>query len=209
MKDGAIDPSPVCTQYLFAEPTIFSPENKNIGKYSKTIFRNTHKFERAGIHFPIPLSNITDQIISTLPGGQVLDQDPTPSKIMEAYKFAQINHYRVKSAENYLIKYIRGRPNIHGFINPQYYLGINDYYEAKDHSILRYQPQVNQIMDSFMTDPKLKSLHEQAIEWHKTKIESYKTSADFGPLFEELCQIYAERNEKHALRMSNQALRNG
>jgi hypothetical protein len=94
------------------------------------------------------------------------------------YGLAQLNHYALGSAENFLVKAERGRPNRTAEpIGLDYWIDRN-FDTVPDDAILRHLPAVRQGVADLLEDPALRALSEAAIAWRRERIEALKLTSD-------------------------------
>lgn len=104
------------------------------------------------------------------------------------YGLAQMNHYSVGSAESFLAKAARGRPNrMHLPIDLSYWVERN-FNEVEDKRILRHVDAVRADLDMLLTDTQLGRLHEQGITARRDQIVEQLRSEDGFNMFTHLAQ---------------------
>ncbi len=101
------------------------------------------------------------------------------------YKLAQVNHYAVRYQDTFLLKFQKGM--VHGGMerDAEYWrrMNLND---QTDTSILRMRPKMKEIYDRLLEDPELKSLHEGACDWLKTRISDARKDPELEALYHRL-----------------------
>lgn len=156
----------------------------------KSIFRRDQNFVRLGVHRPL----IEQQALKTKKwfdgnGMPICLSDKTFHQgTQHKYKIAQINHYSVGSAENFLIKVARGRANrMHLPIDLSYWIERN-FNETKDRKILRHVDFVRAAVASLASDIEINKLHKQGIFIRKERIAEQLRSEEGFNLFTHLVQ---------------------
>lgn len=157
----------------------------------KSLFRKEQGFSRLGVHRP----HIEPQ---DLEESKWVDGNGASFRLSERtfhpgaqrkYSVAQINHYSVGSAESFLAKVARGRPNrMHLPIDLGYWVERN-FNEVEDRRILRHVDAVRAEVASLLSDPELSELHEQGVAARKALIGERLRSEDGFELFTHLAQI--------------------
>ena len=173
---------PVTEQFAMGEYEWDEKERPLTGKFVKSIYTNQHKFQRMGLHAPVSLEEHISDTKRVLPGGLDSVIDGKRRETPPLFTHAQVNHYALRSMDSFLIKRARGRAN-----HMSHVLGV-DYWnkfnlnDEKDTSIDRYKKAKNKILKEFKSDKVLKSLHKDAVEWHKRKSASIKMDLELDEL---------------------------
>lgn len=101
-------PAPICTTFTECAPAALVAEWPIS---FKTLYR-TAAFEGAGIHRPRPHLITTEGVVTG--SGLVPHADALAQSVCAdpgQYSLAQVNHYRVRDAESFLVARVRGRAN--------------------------------------------------------------------------------------------------
>lgn len=147
----------------------------------KSLFRNGPGLKRLGVHAPrfdkAARGSWVDgcgvRIIA--PGGTYLHNTGP------RYGLAQINHYALGSAEGFLVKAARGRPNHSDEpIGVDYWIERN-FNQIEDRRILRHSEAVKDGIAALLSDERLARLCGAAELWRKSRIATLKTE---DPMFE-------------------------
>ena len=85
------------------------------------------------------------------------------------YELAQINHYALRTRENYLMKAARGRGYTGDTIGADYWHKMNRN-EELDTTIQPLLPEAKEAYDALLADPVLHKLHLKAVTWHRNAI---------------------------------------
>ncbi|MEM7470918.1 MAG: glycosyltransferase family 2 protein [Pseudomonadota bacterium] len=101
------------------------------------------------------------------------------------YALAQINHYAVRTRENYLMKAARGRAYTPDFLGAEYWHQM-DRNEVEDLSIQPLLPAAREVYDALLADPVLRGLHDQSVAWHHAAIDSVARSETGKALMAEI-----------------------
>lgn len=162
-------------------------------RFVKTIFRNTEKFERMGIHRPY-LDAPEEDIDWVLPNGFKVPNDEKQGLLHVrknySYDVAQINHYALRSMEAFLIKKVRGRPNHMSHKTGPDYWEKFDHNEAEDMTIC---PLFEKALDIksvyFRESPLLEELHFKSHEVHRKKVDAILSKPWAKPFVDEIIQL--------------------
>lgn len=92
------------------------------------------------------------------------------------YDLAQVNHYAIRTRENYLLKAARGRGYTGDTIGADYWHNMNRN-EELDTTIQPLLAEARDAFDALMTDPVLHKLHLKAVAWHRAEIDKTAKSA--------------------------------
>jgi len=152
------------------------------GKFVKSLYTNKEKFQRMGLHGPVAFEKHEPGITRVLPGGALYTVEGKRTEHAPVWDVAQVNHYAVRSLESFLIKRARGRANhSHHTLGVEYWdkFNLND---VPDTSIVQYRSETASLVAQFMADKELKSLHEQAVDWHQRKAASIKMDPEMDGL---------------------------
>lgn len=155
----------------------------------KTLFRNSDAITGLGVHRPEGLGHAVDGngVQAALPPGTVA-ATPAPR-----YGMAQINHYALGSAQNFLVKAARGRPNRSDEpIGLDYWIdrNLND---VEDRRILRHAPAVRDQIAGWMGDPALGDLHRASVAWRQARIAALMRESDPFYCFARISQMGSTR----------------
>ncbi len=157
-------------------------------RFVKSIFRQGELYNRFGLHNPHPKSDLSSDILRTVPGGNTQEPAPFGNHVGPPFGFdvAQLNHYAVRSTQAYLAKRSRGRAN-----HSSQSLGT-DYWDrwnrggSADETILRYKDEVDALIEVFKSDDDLKRLHRKAFRWHKNLISELMDMPEYQELYQSL-----------------------
>jgi Glycosyl transferase family 2 len=187
--DGRLDyeDRPVTQQFLRAARTPAADEL--IGAFPKSIFRGGETLaalERLGIHAPIIRPDAGRDLRRELPGGVPLIPLPAPLLVQADYRFAQINHYVLRSRDSFLVKRDRGKVNHVEKDMAFNYWARNDKAEEPCDAIRRYDAEAARWRDTLMADARLAMLHHRAVRWHRNRIAALKKDKDFRKLIAQI-----------------------
>jgi hypothetical protein len=177
---------PVTTQFPFAEKA--SP---GMAVYPKALFRGLENVHRIGIHGPVPRADLGRKLRRELPGGAPYNSVRHPLFVLADYRFAQINHYALRSRASFLVKRERGRVNHMG---QDMGLDYWDRFERCDlacKAIRRYDPQVAEWRQRLMADEILADLHNAAVRWHRKRARKLKSHPDWADFVAQIAQRQA------------------
>lgn len=159
----------------------------------KSLFRRDPRFERLGVHRPLTGAD------HPAPGGWVdgnghafaLTDSSFSVTAEDRYGLAQINHYALGSAESFLVKAARGRPNhMDQPIDLGYWVERN-FNAVEDTRILRHAGALRDGVAALMADDALRHLHDQGIAWRQARIARALTDHEQFLLFTRLAQCPA------------------
>lgn len=155
--------------------------------FFKTLVREHHNFEmsvsitktwspraRFGPYRFKRLKYYCDGKIIEIPQGLPFDDLIGPIRFHCARsRVAQINHYSVRTRELCMLKRVKGDVN-----KNQGTYGTDEYFERlnlndeEDRSVLRYAAKRNELMKTWLSDPKLKELHDKSIEFTRDRLQT-------------------------------------
>lgn len=156
----------------------------------KSLFRRYQEFVRLGVHRPRIEPQALDKSKWVDGNGASFRLSEKTFHLDKKHKYgvAQINHYSVGSAESFLAKAARGRPNrMHLPIDLGYWVERN-FNDVEDRRILRHVDAVRAEVISLLTDAELSELHEQGIVARRTRIVEQLRSEHSFTLFTHLAQ---------------------
>lgn len=155
----------------------------------KSLFRNGPNIQRLGVHQPRLKTppNSLDWVDGN--GLPVNIQHGTVSLTGKPrYGLAQINHYALGSAESFLVKADRGKPNrSEDPIGLDYWLDRN-FNDIEDTRILRHADAVQRAVDDMLTDAPLAELYQQGVDRRKKRIAELLKELEPFYLFTRLLQ---------------------
>lgn len=150
--------------------------------FPKTLCRGVEKVRRIGIHAPVPRDNLPEPLRIELPGGIPKPEGAHKVFVRADYRFAQINHYALRSRDSFLVKRDRGRVNHTNQTMDFDYWAKFDVAEERCDAIRRYDPAAAEWRLRMMADPELAEMHRQAVAWHRARIAALRDDPHFQPL---------------------------
>jgi hypothetical protein len=99
------------------------------------------------------------------------------------YDLVTLNHYAIRSAESFLVKRDRVRPDPAARSRDVAYWNTFNRNDEADVSILPRLDRARAVRRGFADDPVLGPLHEEAVAWHKARIAELRASPREGALF--------------------------
>lgn len=175
---------PITKQFTMAE---HAPDRRRkAGKFKKSLFTGLDRFKRVGLHAPIPSEDFADKIKTVLPGGKVFAVGRELTGEVPSFEIAQVNHYALRAADTFLVKRARGRANHMSHVLGWDYWRKFDLSQVEDHSIRRYDRAVGRWLETFMNDPELRALHDQSVDWYRSKIAELRGDKDLEPLVDQI-----------------------
>ncbi len=171
-------PGRITTQFLHARaaphPASMAPV------YPKSLFRGLENLHRIGVHQPIPKPDLGRDLVTEAPGGQPMVRQRHPMFVQADYRYAQVNHYCLRSRDSFLVKRERGRVN---HVGQGMDLDYWDRFNAADvpcDAIRRYDGATEDWLARLMADAVLGPLHAAAVIWHRARIAALHARADWA-----------------------------
>lgn len=166
----------------------------------KTLFRN-RGLRRLGVHQPrlqpgaaLRWADSNGAAIPA-PQGTVLPHD------RPRYRLAQLNHYALRSAEEFLLKAARGRPNRSDLPIGLDYWAERNFNQCTDRGAARHASALQAGIDALLAaDPELARLQAQAVAWRQARIAALKRQMEPFALYARLLTA----GETQALPMARQ-----
>lgn len=143
----------------------------------KTLFRNEIVYGTRNNHRPFHTSFSTTGHIWRDGSGRKLGPDftDTRTKAIESrstLKFAQLNHYAIRSIEAFIVKVDRGAVASAARLEaPEKYFRNYDTIGEPDLSHSKLSAKASRILQEFKRDPVLSKLHDKAFVWHKNRFQ--------------------------------------
>jgi hypothetical protein len=150
--------------------------------YPKSMFRGLENLHRIGVHQPVPRPDLGRDLVIEAPGGQPPLRQRHPMFVQADYRFAQVNHYCLRSRDSFLVKRDRGRVNHVGQGMDMDYWDRFDVAEMPCDAVRRYDAVTNDWMARLLADPVLEGLHRAAVIWHRARIAALLARADVAPM---------------------------
>ena len=181
-SDGITDYSdlPVTQQFRRANPM---PALEAMhGAFPKSLFRGGSTLaalERIGVHMPIIKPADARALRLELPNATVRLPLPQALHVQADYRFAQVNHYCVRSRDSFLVKRDRGKVNHVNKVMEIDYWRRNDVSVELSPTAHRYDDATAGWMATLRADQRLNMLHGRAVNWHRRTIADLKTRPDF------------------------------
>ncbi|MEO1541035.1 MAG: glycosyltransferase family 2 protein [Pseudomonadota bacterium] len=184
----AFDPDSVLDQFTQAAPeTLVWPLRAIL---YKCLFRNSGTYRKLGVHRPRgrrdggPFAWV-DGSGRPFPGAGP-ESSPAVVHSEGQYALAQLNHYAVKSAEDFLVKRDRGKPNhMEQEIDLAYWVDRN-FNTVEDLSAHRLKAERRALLQDLRADGQLADLEQRAIDWRRARIVWLLTDLDTFLLFSRL-----------------------
>lgn len=154
----------------------------------KTLFRNNDVFARYKAHRPhVNLDTVKDPehpyvgIVWKDAGGRTTDASQVGWKMWRGFTHdhARVHHYAVRSVDSFLVKRDRGRTNHVGQDQGLEYWKELNHNEVENRSLLAKMPAMREIKAKMLEDAELKSLHDEACDWHKAKADELREREDW------------------------------
>ena len=177
-----------------------APDKFRKGWGVKTLFR-PYEGMRLGIHRPHIKSLKTDPEAARILRDQAWvngSGKPMPkefnlsgwrsTKPTLGYKWAELNHYGVKSHEAYLLRRLRGNVNNKEDKYNAAYFSVFDRNEIEAPNVLRHLRGTKKIVARLLEDPALRALQERALDFHRERVERLRATPDYEAWLAELKQ---------------------
>jgi hypothetical protein len=181
-SDGLCDyqDTPITQQFCRAAASPARPTST--GAFPKSLFRGGDTLaalERLGIHMPIIKTAQDRSLRLELPNAVARAALPQALHVQADFRFAQVNHYCVRSRDSFLVKRDRGKVNHVDKVMEIDYWHRNNAADVPDTSARRYDAATAGWLETLRADPRLNMLHGRAVNWHRKKIEDLKKRPDF------------------------------
>lgn len=155
----------------------------------KTLYRNDATYGKPGVHRPrSPDKARLDTARWFDSHGRALDDQFKTRRIFSNYGqanygLAQINHYPLGAMESYVLKADRGRA-VHSddLLGMDYWVERN-FSSDTDTTIRRYDTVRDAQWAALREDPKLVTLHDDAVRWRKARFDILMEQEPFRALF--------------------------
>ncbi len=181
-SDGITDYQDVPVTQQFQRANATAPAGTVNGAFPKSVFRGGKTLaalERIGVHMPI-IKPIKERALRIeLPNATVRIPLPQALHVQADYRFAQINHYCVRSRDSYLVKRDRGKVNHVNKLMEFEYWRRNDIAVEPSLTARRYDDATATWLATLRADKRLNMLHGRAVNWHRRTIAELKTRPDF------------------------------
>ena len=181
-SDGIRDFAETPITQQFQRAAASPPRPSTTGAFPKSLFRGGETLaalERLGIHMPIIKSTQNRELRLELPAGVARATLPQKMHVQADFRYAQVNHYCVRSRDSFLVKRDRGKVNHVDKVMEIDYWHRNNAADVPDASARRYDAATAGWMTTLRADPRLNMLHGRAVNWHIKKIAELKTRPDF------------------------------
>lgn len=155
----------------------------------KTLHRNDGTYRKLGVHRPRDPDPDRLADARWFDGeGRVLDEQFKTHRIFSPYgrsnhALAQLNHYPLGAMESFVLKADRGRA-----VHADQMLGLDYWVERnwntdEDTSIRRYADATEGLRADLMSEPDLAAMHDQAVEWRRTRFDELMRQEPYRALF--------------------------
>lgn len=102
------------------------------------------------------------------------------------YKWAELNHYAVKSYEAYLLRRVRGNVNNKEDKYNEAYFALFDRNEEEHLNATRHARGVKRKMAEILSDPVMRDLQDKALEFHAKRVEMLRSTGEYEHWLAEL-----------------------
>jgi hypothetical protein len=172
-----------------------APDGTVWGAFPKSVFRGGSTLaalERIGVHMPIIKPDKDRVLRLELPNATPRIPLPQALHVQADYRFAQVNHYCVRSLDSFLVKRDRGKVNHVNKVMEIDYWRRNDIAVEPSLTARRYDEAVAGWMEALRADKRLNMLHGRAVNWHRRKIAELKQRPDFQAMIAAIEESRAE-----------------
>lgn len=186
---------PTIEQFTACAPE-FLPKPR-LGWGFKSMVHKSAPYTKIGVHRPLKIDD--DENVSkvrwvngsgrSMPEMLLTNNGWRSTKRSVGYRLATLNHYVLRSAESFLVKRDRGRINHTEQDQGIDYWSRRNYATETDKRIHKRLPIMQAELTHLMTDTRLASLHEEAVAWHKNKINELKSNPDYATLYANLTEV--------------------
>lgn len=165
---------------------------EKISQCFKTLYR-TAAFNSAGIHRPHPENLDPDRAVTA--SGCHIDPEEMKlavSKDPGGQKYARIFHYRIRDAESFVLAKMRGRPGVKsGIAETLGYWSQGDARARKDNFMSQQSDRILAEIArlNVRSNGQLLELHRASVARSKERIAAFKTNADLGAFYQEICRL--------------------
>jgi hypothetical protein len=148
-----------------------------LSRFFKTLYRRAGPFQKPGVHRPRQKPNARpawrDGSGQLLPDSFAAAQD----RILlwgeaPATGLVQLNHYSVRSAEDFLLKAQRGLPNRTAKLIDLAYWVERNFNEVEDRSIARMAPATEAEAARLRSLPGVAAAETASLDWHRAKFDA-------------------------------------
>ncbi len=102
------------------------------------------------------------------------------------YRWAEVNHYAVKSFEAYLLRRLRGNVNLKEDKYNANYFALFDRNETDAPNVQRHLPAVRRRMAQYLADPEIERLHGDALAFHEARVAKLRETGAYASWLAEL-----------------------
>lgn len=102
------------------------------------------------------------------------------------YKWAELNHYAVKSYQAYLLRRVRGNVNNKEDKYNAAYFALFDRNEEEATNALRHARGTKKKMAEILSDPTMRKLQDEALAFHAARVEKLRSTGEYEHWVEEL-----------------------
>ena len=112
------------------------------------------------------------------------------------YKWAELNHYGVKSYEAYLLRRVRGNVNNKAGKYDAAYFALFDRNEEEHTNALRHAKGTRRKMAQILSDPIMRELQDKALDFHAKRVEMLRSSGEYDQWLGDLKEASAVEIDK-------------
>ena len=186
---------PVIEQFTACAPE-FIPKPR-LGWGFKSMIHRTAPYTKIGVHRPLKIES--DDAVGDvrwvngsgqqMPEMLLTNNGWRSTKRSLGYRFATLNHYVLRSAESFLVKRERGRINHTEQDQGIDYWTRRNYTTEQDRRMEARLPMMEAQRTALLQDAELARLHEDAVTWHKSRIDKLKADPGYAALYASLTEV--------------------
>lgn len=156
----------------------------------KSFVHRSVPYAKLGVHRPLDLDTSDLDALRWVNGsGRMMPEKTVKNtawfsrKASIGYAMATLNHYVLRSAESFLVKRQRGRINHVDQDQGLAYWSERNYRSETDTSIHAQLPAARNAHAALIADPLLARLHGEAVDWHRTRIQTLLADPEYRDLY--------------------------
>lgn len=186
--------APVTERFTMAAPLdLMFPA---AARFFKTLYKPNGPFSRPGVHRPKTRSKFLDTVRWVGPNGMALPKEfaQDDAKILspvlpQTDDMVRLNHYSLRSLEDFMVKRARGLPNRKSKPVDATYWAERNFNVVSDTRIERHASGTRPTLDALLRHAKIRAAHEACVERHRAKITELLSDPDERHLFSRLALL--------------------
>lgn len=165
-------------------------------RFFKTLYRPNGPFSRPGVHRPKTRSKFLETIRWVGPSGHALPEDfaRDDEKILtpilpQKDDIVRLNHYSLRSLEDFMVKRARGLPNRKSKPLDATYWAERNFNVVEDARIERHSAGTRAKLDELLGHAKVRAAHDGCVERHRAKIVELLADPEERHMFSRLALL--------------------